>query len=139
MQLHDRRGHLAGARGATGLARRAGGRARLFAGPERCVRPRAPRVEDLVRGMAVKDLTVEQNFSMDSALIYVATGESLILESLLEAILTPKEPWKRSGWRQASCWDRPVCISLLCVMGNRKRGDAGEASVAIRSQGARPR
>ena len=47
---------------------------------------RAEIPEDLVRGMAVKDLPVEQNFSMDSALIFVATGESLILESLFPRI-----------------------------------------------------
>ena len=39
-----------------------------------------------MRGMAVKDLPVEHNFSMDSALICVPTGESLILESLFPRI-----------------------------------------------------
>ena len=47
---------------------------------------RAEIPDDLVRGMAVKDLPVEQNFSMDGALIFVATGESLILSSLFPRI-----------------------------------------------------
>ena len=47
---------------------------------------RAEIPEDLVRGMAMKDLAVQMNLSLDSAYVLVSAGEVLFLESLFPRI-----------------------------------------------------
>ena len=42
--------------------------------------------EDLVRGMTMKELAVQQNFSIDCAYVLLPSGDSLFLESLFPRI-----------------------------------------------------
>ena len=42
--------------------------------------------EDLVRGMSMKELAVQQNFSIDCAYVLLPSGDSLFLESLFPRI-----------------------------------------------------